>query len=83
MKGYLGRFIIVLVMMGLFSLLFIALNRAEVVFFNFADAQITEPGARNTIILLEVMWTWIPIAVLFSFFVYSIAKPRKEREVTF
>ena len=83
MKGYLGKFVIVLVMMGLFSLLYIALDQAEELLFAFANAQSTDAGSLNSITITNIMWVYLPVAVLFSFLVYNIEKPRKEREVSF
>lgn len=83
MKGFAGKFIITLVMLGMFSFTYIALNEAYDPLKDFADAQITNADSINTVTLVDIQWAWIPIAVLFSYVVWSIEKPRKERGVTF
>lgn len=81
--GFLGKFIITIVMLGMFSFVYISLNEAYEPLKVFADAQITDADSVNTVSLIDIQWTWIPIAVLFSYVVWSIEKPRKEKAVAF
>lgn len=83
MKGLAGKFIITLLMFGMFSFLWIALNEAYDPLHTFAVANIADTDSVNTVTLIDIIWTWLPIAVLFSFLVWNIETSRKEREVVF
>jgi len=81
MKGYVGKWILTLIMFGMFSLFYIALNEAYNPLYTWASGAITDSDSSNSVSILNVIWMWFPIAVLFSYFVYSIIKPSREREV--
>ena len=83
MKGYVGKFIITILMFGMFSLLFIALNEAYDPLHDFALGQITDAGSQNTITIMNIMWIWLPITVLFGFLVWVISQAKKQEGLTF
>ena len=83
MKGLAGKFIVTLLMFGMFSFLWIALNEAYDPLHTFAVANISDAVSVNTVTLIDIIWTWLPIAVLFSWLVWNIETSRKEREVVF
>jgi hypothetical protein len=80
-KGFLGKFIFTIVMLGLFSLAYIAMDQVYDPFLTFAEAQSTDADSLEKISIVDIMWVYIPMAVLFSFLVWAIEFPRKEREV--
>lgn len=83
MKGFVGKFMMTLIMLGLFSLLYTALNETMSPLQTFATAQITDADSIETMNLLNTMWTWIVVAVAFSFVVWVIFTARREKEVRF
>jgi hypothetical protein len=83
MKGLAGKFILTLIMFGMFSFLYIALNEAYDPLHTFATSQISDSDSLNTVTILNTMWLWLPIAVMFSYLVWNIETARKEREVVF
>ena len=83
MKGFVGKMMITIVMLGLFSLIFIAFDQVYDVMKTFADDNVSDATTTDSVFLVDIAWTWLPVAVLFSFVVWSIVKPTKEREVSF
>jgi hypothetical protein len=78
MKGYMGKFIMTLFMLGMFSIAYIGLNEAMENIKTEADTIITNPDSQDTKTLLNLMWVWLPIAVLFSYFIFSITRPERQ-----
>ena len=81
MKGSAGKFIIMLVFLAFFSFFHIAFNEAYNPLHTWAGTAITDADSVNTISILNIMWTWFPVAVLFSYFIYSVSKAQQERGV--
>lgn len=77
----LGKFILMLIMLGLFSIFYISLNEVYTPTYTWAQSEITDSDSVNTMSLMNVIWIWWPIAVLFSYIIYSINKARQERDV--
>lgn len=80
MKGFLSNYIIGLIMLGVFSILFISLNRGYNPIHDWASTQITDSASVKTMNILNISWVWLPFVILVSYMVYSISKPSKERE---
>lgn len=81
MKGYLKSYILVIIMLGMFSILSIAFNEIYTPLHSFATSEVTDSNSLNTINIINWMWVWFPVGVLFSYVIYSIRKPQKEKEV--
>jgi len=81
MKGFVGKFIIVLVALGLFSFLYTALNEAYAPLYTWATGEITDSDSLNAVAILNEMWLWFPIGVIFSYMLYSIRKSQRTKEV--
>jgi len=81
MKGYLGNYIILIIMLGLFSFMFIALNEAYTMMHTWTATAITDADSINTVSILNIIWVWFPVAVLLSYMVYSIGKAQHQKEV--
>ena len=81
MKGFVGAWIILLFMLGMFSFMYIALNKAYTPIYTWSQTQITDASNQKTQSTLNILWFYWPLAILFSYIVYSIAKPSREKEL--
>ena len=81
MKGSMGRFVLTLVFLALFSFFHIAFGAAYNPLHTWALANITDAGALNSISIIDIMWTWFPVAVLFSYMIYSVTRAQSDRGV--
>ena len=78
MKGYAGKFILMLIMLGVFSILYITTNEAYGGMYTWGSANITDADSLNTLNILNIMWVWFPVAVLFTYIIYTIDKSQQE-----
>ena len=83
MKGLAGKFILTLIMFGMFSFLWIALNEAYDPLHTFATGSITDADSLNTVTVIDIIWMWLPVTALFSWLVWNITTAKNEREVVF
>jgi len=79
MKGSMGRFVLMWVFLAMFSFFHIAFGAAYNPLHTWAAANITDAGSLNTVSIIDIMWTWFPVAVLFSYFIYSISSAQSDR----
>jgi hypothetical protein len=70
-----------LAMMAMFSFLYISLDRGHTEFFSFGSSNIADSNHITTMNIINTAWIWLPGAVLFSFLIWNITKPSKERQV--
>lgn len=82
MKGYAGKFILMLIMLGVFSIVYITTNKAYEGVYAWGVTYITGTDSTNTLTLLNTAWVWFPVAVLFTYVLYTIDKAQKV-EVTY
>ena len=78
--GFTGMFFFMLVMLGMFSLLYIALDTAEDKFRDFADTNIDESSNIDAVTLVGIEWMYLPLAAIFSFIVWGINRARRDRD---
>ncbi len=78
--GFVGMFFFMLVMLGMFSFLYIALDQAEDDFRSFADNNINEQSNIDAITLVGIEWLYLPLAAVFSFIVWGINRARRDRD---
>ena len=81
MKGAMGNLMIQLTMLGLFSIFFIAITAAYTPIYTWAGTNITDPDSNNTVAIINIMWTYWPIAIIFSFLIYMITRTQREERV--
>ena len=78
--GFIGLFFVMIVMLGMFSLLYIALDEAEDKFKSFADTNVNDPANVDAITIVAIEWMYLPAAALFSFIVWAINRARRDRD---
>jgi hypothetical protein len=80
--GFNGAFFFMIIMVGLFSITYIALDTAYGKFHTFAQGNIDTSASKNTVSQMDIAWTYLPGAVLFSFLVWVINRGRRDRDNT-
>jgi hypothetical protein len=78
MKGYVGKFIVMLVMLGIFSIVFITTNKAYEGVYSWGASNIDDADSVVTLTLLNTAWVWFPVVVLFTYVIYTIDKSQQE-----
>ena len=71
---FLGWFIITLVFFGILSIGFMAFDKGYDQIYSWSTSEITDSDSLNTIAILNVMWKWLPLGILFSFFLWVIMR---------
>lgn len=71
---FMGWFIVLLIMFSLVVMVYIALDKGHTELKSFADSNIIESESQNTVKILNLMWVWFPILMLFTMVMYIISR---------
>ena len=78
MKGMMFDFVLGVIILGFLMVLYVSADYAyDTTLYPHAQTAITDTDAQKTVALINIIWTYFPLVMIFAFLIFMIVRAQK------